>query len=121
MIGAVEAGRARLDFPLGSLWGLAPGAAPRIGAAATAIIRIERTRLADGPGDNRLPLALRTSLYLGERWEYLLTGGALSMRAWGHVPESPGDRWLELPADRVWIFADAWPGPSRTGGSSSRG
>ncbi|WP_407842876.1 TOBE domain-containing protein, partial [Burkholderia pseudomallei] len=47
---------------------------------AHAVIRVERVQVADGPGENRLPAELVTSMYLGDRWEYLFHCGALRLR-----------------------------------------
>ena len=49
-------------------------------------------------------MRLETSLYLGERWEYLLTRGSLRVRAWGRAPLGPGERWVEFPPDDLWLF-----------------
>ena len=102
-LGAVAEKRGRLDGDGFSLWGrlLSPIS---LGTATTAFIRLERTRLAEGPGENRLALQLETSLYLGERWEYLLTRGSLHVRAWGRVSLSPGERWVEFPPEDLWLF-----------------
>jgi iron(III) transport system ATP-binding protein len=76
----------------------------RPGDAATAIVRIERTRLADGAGENRIAARLETAVYLGERWDYLFRAGELRLRVWAQ--KAPTDRswFVELPADAVWIF-----------------
>jgi iron(III) transport system ATP-binding protein len=102
-LGAVAGGRARLDGEDFSLWGklFSPIG---VGAAATAFIRLERTGLAEGPGENRLAMRLETSLYLGERWEYLLSRGALRVRAWGRAPLPPGECWVEFPPGDLWLF-----------------
>jgi iron(III) transport system ATP-binding protein len=49
-------------------------------------------------------MRLETALYLGERWEYLLTRGALHVRAWGRAPLSPGECWVEFSPDDLWLF-----------------
>ncbi len=102
-LGAVTEGRGRLDGEDFRLWGrlLSPIG---VGGASTAFIRLERTRLADGGGENRLAMRLETSLYLGERWEYLLARGALRVRAWGRAPLPPGECWVEFPPDDLWLF-----------------
>ena len=43
---------------------------------ATAVIRVERLRIAS-PEENMLELALLTSMYLGDRWEYLFAPKAM--------------------------------------------
>src|SRR6478735_1911813 len=72
------------------IWGEARGAAAA-GADATGMIRLERVRLADGAGDNVIRLPLVTSMFLGDRWEYLFHQGDLRLRAYGARPLPPGD------------------------------
>ncbi len=102
-LGAVKGERGRLDGEDFGLWGklFSPIG---VGAPMTAFIRLERTRLGEGPGENRLAMRLETSLYLGERWEYLLVRGTLRVRAWGRVALPPGERWVEFPPDDLWLF-----------------
>ncbi|WP_167347080.1 hypothetical protein [Enterobacter asburiae] len=52
------------------LWGQA-GEGVQSGEEATAVIRVERVAVVEGPGENQLELPLLTSMYLGDRWEYL--------------------------------------------------
>jgi len=85
-----------------SLWGTARGA--NAGAGATGMIRLERIRLADGPGDNRLQLPLVTSMYLGDRWEHLFHRDSMRLRAYGPTPLAGGEHWLEIPRDDLWVF-----------------
>ena len=70
-------------------------------------IRLERVQVADGPGANRLEADLITSMYLGDRWEYLFHCGDLRLRAFGHVPRAAGRHWIEFPANDCWAFAQA--------------
>src|SRR5574341_1385453 len=95
-LGTVVNGRGRLEGDGFSLWGTL-SAPIGIGDPSTAFIRLERTRFADGPGENRLLMRLETSLYLGERWEYLLTRGSLRVRIWGRTTLPSGERWVVLP------------------------
>ena len=74
------------------------------GADATAMIRLERVTLVDGPGENRVKLPCVTSMYLGDKWEYLFDAGPVRLRAHGRVPIGTGEHWLELPATDFWIF-----------------
>jgi iron(III) transport system ATP-binding protein len=85
------------------IWGEARGAAAA-GADATGMIRLERVRLADGAGDNVIRLPLVTSMFLGDRWEYLFHQGDLRLRAYGARPLPPGDQWLQIPQESFWIF-----------------
>jgi iron(III) transport system ATP-binding protein len=85
------------------LWGSARGAAT-VGGTATGMIRLERVRVAEGPGDNRVRLPLVTSMFLGDRWEHLFHLGETRLRAYGSAPLAPGDHWLELPRRDLWVF-----------------
>ncbi len=86
------------------LWGARRGS-KAVGSDASGLIRVEGVRLAEGPGPNRVPMELVTSMYLGDRWEYVLNaaGGQL-VRAHGQSMAQPGQRWVELPAERFWVF-----------------
>ncbi|MGE5216219.1 MAG: ABC transporter ATP-binding protein [Chloroflexota bacterium] len=102
-IGEVSDGRTRLEGDGWSLWGKLQGKKDR-GAAGVGIIRVERLRLADAGGENHLKMQLKSSLYLGERWEYLLQLGALCLRVWGEEQRTPGEYWLAVPQQSLWIF-----------------
>jgi iron(III) transport system ATP-binding protein len=95
---------ARIEGEGFSLWGVlrAPGKAPR--SDATAMIRLERVQLVDGPGENRLQLPCITSMYLGDKWEYLFNRGDLRVRAYGREPLAAGEHWLQLAPQDLWIF-----------------
>ncbi|HKU00214.1 MAG TPA: ABC transporter ATP-binding protein [Paraburkholderia sp.] len=75
------------------------------GDEAMAVIRLERVKVVQGPGANRLRAELVTSMYLGDRWEYLFQCGELRLRAFGCGPEEPGQHWIELPERDCWAFA----------------
>ncbi|MBM3115444.1 ABC transporter ATP-binding protein [Jeongeupia naejangsanensis] len=77
------------------------------GNDAQAVIRLERVRVVDGPGDNRIKAKLITAMYLGDRWEYLFHQGGLRFRAYGGEPRDAGDYWVEFPANDCWVFATA--------------
>jgi len=102
-ISEVRDGFVRLGGEGWSLWGEARGNV-KPGSAATGMIRLERVRLADGQGDNRLRLPLVTSMYLGDKWEHLFHAGDMRLRAYGNVPLVPGEHWLEIPRDDLWVF-----------------
>ena len=85
------------------LWGEARGKAGDA-AKATGMVRLERVRLAAGEGDNTLKLPLVTSMFLGDRWEYLFHRNDLRLRAYGPVALAAGDQWLEIPRESLWIF-----------------
>jgi len=86
-----------------ALWGLARQSA-RAGAEGTAMIRLERIRLADGPGDNRVEAGLTTSMYLGDKWEHLFALGSARLRAYGDRPLARGSHWLDVPRASLWVF-----------------
>ena len=102
-IGAVSNAGARLDGEGWSLWGR-PRSALSVGAKASGYIRVERTGVAAGPGENRLAMQLATMLYLGERFEYVFALGELRVRAWGRQPLEPGSHWVEFPPGDLWLF-----------------
>jgi iron(III) transport system ATP-binding protein len=79
-----------------------PSAAP--GSEGVGMIRLERIRIAEGPGDNRLPARLSTSMYLGDRWEHLFHVGEARVRAYGDTPLTGETHWLEVPPQALWVF-----------------
>jgi iron(III) transport system ATP-binding protein len=85
------------------LWGQARGKGSDAGAGV-GMVRLERVRLAPGQADNTLKMPLVTSMFLGDRWEYLFHRDDLRLRAYGAVPLAPGDQWLEIPRESLWIF-----------------
>lgn len=102
---ALENGRARVEGASWALWGRA-GEGGSVGQPATAVIRVERLRLDCSPQDNSLELPLLTSMYLGDRWEYLFRteGDDFAIRAYGTALRDAEHCHLTLPADDVWIF-----------------
>ena len=105
-------GQARIEGTGWSLWGKA-GAGVAAGQDATAVIRVEQVRLADDPDGNHVDMPLLTSMYLGDRWEYLFRtpqadpARGLALRAYGQEGREPGPCRLALPASKVWIFPRA--------------
>jgi len=99
----VRDGAARVQGDGWALWGLARQST-RAGAEGTAMIRLERIRLADGPGDNRVEAGLTTSMYLGDKWEHLFALGSARLRAYGDRPLARGSHWLEVPRASLWVF-----------------
>ena len=68
------------------------------------MVRLERVRLASGDGANIVKLPLVTSMFLGDRWEYLFHLGDQRLRAYGPVALPPGEQWLEIAPESLWIF-----------------
>ena len=95
-------GRARIEGEGWSLWGHT-GDTVKVGDAANGIIRLERTRMADGPGENRVDVELVTEMFLGDRKENLFKLGPLRLRCYGELG-GESRSWLELAPDDFWIF-----------------
>jgi iron(III) transport system ATP-binding protein len=102
---AIEAGQAVIRGPGWSLAGRVRGGnATAGGGRGTAVIRMERVRLVDGPGPNRIEMQADASLYLGGHWEHRLTRDGLQLRAAGDAPLGAGTVWCEVAPNHVWIF-----------------
>jgi iron(III) transport system ATP-binding protein len=86
-----------------SLWGRARPSAAQ-GKPGVALIRLERVRVTDGPGENRIQPELSTSMFLGDKWEHLFRLGPLSLRAHTAGALEKGRHWLELPRSHLWVF-----------------
>src|SRR5262249_11958902 len=76
----------------------------KAGEPATGVIRLERVRVGGDPGPNRIPMALATQMYLGERWELVFKKGDLMIRTYASAPLSHGAYHIEFPADSLWVF-----------------
>ncbi|WP_427197438.1 ABC transporter ATP-binding protein [Serratia marcescens] len=105
---ALEGDRARIEGKDWALWGKA-GAGVQVGQEGSAVIRVERVRLGEDPQGNQLELPLLTSMYLGDRWEYLFRTVAedFVVRAYGHEARDRALCRLSLPAEHLWIFPKA--------------
>ncbi|MBS6571351.1 ABC transporter ATP-binding protein [Klebsiella grimontii] len=104
-VSALENGRARIEGASWALWGMA-GEGVSVGEEATAVIRVERLRIASAPEENMLALPLLTSMYLGDRWEYLFRteGDDFAIRAYGSALRDAERCHLTLPVSDLWIF-----------------
>ena len=101
----LDNGRARIEGASWALWGMA-GEGVSVGEEATAVIRVERLRIASAPEENMLALPLLTSMYLGDRWEYLFRteGDDFAIRAYGSALRDAERCHLTLPVSDLWIF-----------------
>jgi iron(III) transport system ATP-binding protein len=99
----VTDGAAQLAGEGWSLWGRTRGKVVK-GEPGIGMIRLERVRLADGPGPNRVRAPLTTSMFLGDRWEHVFHVGPLLFRAYGAAPLPSGEHWLEFPRQDLWVF-----------------
>ncbi|NUL38069.1 MULTISPECIES: ABC transporter ATP-binding protein [Kosakonia] len=104
-VSEVSNGRARIEGANWALWGVA-GPGVRAGQDCTAVIRVESLRLADSPQDNSLDLPMLTSMYLGDRWEYLFrtSGDDYAIRVYGTQQRNQQNYRVVLPAEQLWIF-----------------
>jgi iron(III) transport system ATP-binding protein len=68
------------------------------------LIRVEEVRISPTAVDNAIELPLLTCMYLGDRWECLFTRGELSLRAYSKYRLDAGSYWLQMPADKLWVF-----------------
>ena len=103
-IAQVANGRALLAGDGFELWGSVRGKLA-VGDAATGIIRLERMKTAGEPGENRIPAELVTAMFMGDRSERLFRLGGLRLRGYGAAAGEVTGRFLELPADDLWVFA----------------
>ena len=101
-VAQVTGGRALLEGEGWRLWGVTRGEL-KVGDAATGVIRLERTQIATGAGEDRVQTELVTDMFLGDRRENLFKLGALRLRCYGKTTAG-GASWLELPPDDLWIF-----------------
>ncbi|OLC66786.1 MAG: lipase [Betaproteobacteria bacterium 13_1_40CM_4_64_4] len=106
-VAQVADGRALLEGEGWRLWGV-PRGQLKPGDAATGIIRLERTQIANGAADNRVRTELVTGMFLGDRRENLFKLGELRLRCYGNAPPG-GECWLELPRESLWVFPTEKP------------
>ena len=75
-----------------------------VGERATGVIRLENMRLCGEPGPNRVLMALKTQMYMGERWELVFVKDAASVRAYAPAPLGHEFHHLEFPPAALWVF-----------------
>jgi iron(III) transport system ATP-binding protein len=91
----------QLDVNGTRLQGTARGAA---NGDAT-IIRVEEVKVSATAVDNAIQLPLLTCMYLGDRFECLFSGpDGVSVRAYSKYKLEAGSYYLQLPADKLWVF-----------------
>jgi iron(III) transport system ATP-binding protein len=76
----------------------------REGEEATAVIRVERTRIEQTAGANSVPAKLETAVYLGERWDHVFHFGETRVHAWAPAALTDQPAFLHFPSDALWIF-----------------
>ena len=99
----IQNGSALLEGADWKLWGEAKSGV-KSGGSGVGMIRLERIRIAEGPGENRIAADLTTSMYLGDKWEHLFHVGEERLRAYGERPLATGRHWLEVPKSELWVF-----------------
>ncbi len=104
-VAQVSDGRALIEGDGWRLWGSTRGDL-KLGDSATGLIRLERTRIANAPGDNCVAVEVVTDMFLGDRREQLFKLGALRLRAYGELARD-ARAWLEFPPDDLWVFPRA--------------
>ena len=89
-----------------SMHGTARGAVLGTGASADVqtLIRVEEVRISSTGVDNAIDMPLLTCMYLGDRWECLFARGAMSLRAYSKCRLDPGSYYLQMPAEKLWVF-----------------
>jgi iron(III) transport system ATP-binding protein len=102
-VAQLQDGKALLEGQGWKLWGRARPSA-KSGAPGTGMIRLERVRITQGPGENRIQPELTTSMFLGEKWEHVFHLGETTLRAYGPNALPKGTHWVELPREDLWVF-----------------
>ena len=74
------------------------------GADGQPLIRVEEVRISSTRVDNAIDMPLLTCMYLGDRWECLFTRGEMSLRAYSKYRLDPGSYYLQMPAEKLWVF-----------------
>jgi iron(III) transport system ATP-binding protein len=75
-----------------------------VGDKVTGIIRVEKMMLGGGPGANRIPMTVKTQMFLGERWEIVFVKDALAVRGYTTAPLKHEYYHAEFPAHALWVF-----------------
>ncbi|WUR16319.1 ABC transporter ATP-binding protein [[Empedobacter] haloabium] len=74
------------------------------GEQVTPMVRVEEVRVSSSAVENALALPLATCMYLGDRWECLFKAGDISVRAYARARLAEGTYWLQMPAEKLWVF-----------------
>lgn len=107
----VKNNRVQLDINGQTLWGTSHhDLIPH--NAVHAICRVEQAVVHTAAEPNRLAMTLTTSMYLGDKWEYIFRPSAKSasmetVRAFGKTPLKPGQYYVELPEEQLWVYPHA--------------
>jgi iron(III) transport system ATP-binding protein len=97
----------RVTFDLDGMTVAGTARGSNVGADITAMIRLEQVRISQNETPNAIRLPLSTCMYLGDRWECLFHRGGVTeagMRAYSPQRLAPGEYWLQLPQESLWVF-----------------
>src|SRR5947208_3129064 len=75
-----------------------------LGEKATGVIRLDKLRLGGGPGPNRIAMAIKAQMFIGERWELLFVKDELAVRAYVSAPLKHELYHVEFPSHALWVF-----------------
>jgi iron(III) transport system ATP-binding protein len=76
----------------------------KAGDQTTAVVRLEKIKLAQTPKENTLRMQLSASLYLGNAWEYVFDLAGTTIRGYGNEFMPPGEQLVEIPDEHLWLF-----------------
>jgi iron(III) transport system ATP-binding protein len=76
-----------------------------LNAEARAVIRVEQISVSESASEGGIEMTLDDSLYLGDKWEYRLSRGDFSAKAFGARRIAPGPVWAHIPAESIWVFS----------------
>ena len=102
-VAEVQGSRCRVVGDGWELWGQLRGDR-KAGDKVEAIVRLEKTFLADAPGENRIPATLEAALYLGERWDCVFQASTLRLRLWAPASPAGGPHWIHVPEASLLVF-----------------
>jgi iron(III) transport system ATP-binding protein len=75
-----------------------------VGEKGSGVIRLEKVLLGGGAGPNRVFMALKAQMYIGERWELVFVKDDVSVRAYTSAPLKHEFYHVEFPPSALWIF-----------------
>lgn len=77
--------------------------APKDVSKVSGVLRVERIAVSETASAGAIEMEIDGAIYLGDRWEYRLRKGDLTLRAYGEKALS-GRAFCTLPPDALWLF-----------------
>jgi iron(III) transport system ATP-binding protein len=74
------------------------------GQSGRGFVRVERTAIAREQSQNAVAVELSATLFLGERYEYIMHTPEMTLRAWGRDPLALGKYWVRIDPEDLWLF-----------------